>query len=150
MVFVNMIVRFLNFVWNVSYIDEFTWHQKEKKSSKLCLNLLDVTTNDFVHFSHEFQSWFKPYKKSFAIIIAFLVFPGVVKPWNMMSFAIIVMVLLQTKPLTMVVLTKLATQKSSYGLAFDAIVIMAEKTICSTKNVIVNLVGTLNSMPSYH
>ncbi len=67
-----------------------------------------------------------------------------------MSFAIIVMVLLQTKPLTMVVLTKLATQKSSYGLAFDAIVIMAEKTICNTKNVIVNLVGTLNSMPSYH
>jgi hypothetical protein len=47
--------------------------------------------------------------KSFAITVAFLVFPRVVKPWNMKSFAVTVAVLLQIKPLMMVVLAKLAT-----------------------------------------
>jgi hypothetical protein len=59
-------------------------------------------------------------------------------------------VLLQTKPLTMVVLTKSTTQKSCSRLAFDAIVVMGEKTICSKKNAIVKLCGDTKFLPSYH
>jgi hypothetical protein len=48
-------------------------------------------------------------------------------------------VLLQAKPLMMVVLAKSTMQKSCSRLAYDAIAVMGEKTICSKKNIIVKL-----------
>ncbi len=65
---------------------------------------------------------------------AFLVLPGVAKPWNTKSFAVTAAALLQTKPLTRAVLAKSATQKSCSGSASDAMVIMGGRASCSRRS----------------
>jgi hypothetical protein len=72
-----------------------------------------------------------------ALPAPFAVFPAVAKPWNTKSFAVTVAGLLHTKPLTMVVLAPMPTQKSCSGSASDAIAVMGDKAICSTRNAIV-------------
>ncbi len=65
---------------------------------------------------------------------AFLMLPGVAKPWKTKSFAVTAAALLQTKPLTRVVLAKSATQKSCSGSASDAMVIMGVRANCSARS----------------
>jgi hypothetical protein len=69
-----------------------------------------------------------------ALPAALLVFPEVAKPWKTKSFAVTAAALLQTKPLTRVVLAKSATQKSCSGSASDAMAIMGERANCSTRS----------------
>jgi hypothetical protein len=65
---------------------------------------------------------------------AFLVLPGLAKPWNTKSLAVTAAGLLHTRPLTTVALAKSSTQKSCSGSASDAIAIIEERANCKMRN----------------